>query len=357
MTTRKTFVQLWILSFLLFSACSGPAPVATSIPKVDHVEGVGEIVSASPATVFPQKIHISQDAIWYWFEECNCVVKFDPKRGKEIASIPIGDGKAGPYGNPKDMAVDGNVIWVTDAGHSAAVRIDPANNQTAEQIPLEVTNASGKTEQIQPFGLALDGKTLWISDFDKNYVLRVDTETKKVVALITDIQNPEGIAVNSYGVWVVEHRAGNIVHIDPATNTIAAKVLIPTPEPATPNGRCGMCIDYVIATEDAVWVPLNLGNGVAHIDPDTNQVTAVLPLDFSPRTLAVTDTTVWAAGGLLGPSCGSAPGGVVRIELQTNKIVGVIPIPCAVSVGIHQGNVWVGSGTPNSAQLTVIKPD
>ncbi len=359
MTTRKNFIQLSILSFLLFSACSttvGTDSAATLMPKTNYVEGVGRISSAVPTTVLPQKIHISQDAIWYWFEECGCVVKFDPKSGKEVTTIEIGDGKAGPYGNPKDMAIEGNVIWVTDAGHSAVVRIDPATNQTAEQIPLEVTNAAGKTEQIQPFGLALDGKTLWISDFDKNYVLRVDTEAKKVVALISDIQNPEGIAVNSKGVWVVEHRAGKIVRIDPATNTITATILIPTPEKATLNARCGMCIDYVVATENIIWVPLNLGNSVARIDPDTNKVSAVIPLDFSSRTLVVTENAVWVAGGLA-RICANAPGGIARIDLQTNTVVGVIPISCAASVGIYQGDVWVGSGLPGDSMMTQVKPD
>ncbi len=229
-----------IFVFLLLSACSEPVPTAasqaTSIPKMDHVEGVGRILSSAPTTVFPQNIHVSQDAISYWFEECSCAVKFDPKSGKEVASIEIGQGKAGLYGNPKDMAVDGTVVWVTDAGHSAVVRIDPATNQIAEQIPLEFTDAAGKTEQIQPFGLALDGKTLWVSDFDQNLVVRVDTETKKITAAIPDINNPEGITANSHGVWIVEHCSSKIVHIDPDTNKITATISIPTPEPATSMG-------------------------------------------------------------------------------------------------------------------------
>jgi virginiamycin B lyase len=284
------------------------------------------------------------------------VVKFDPKSGKEVASIQIGDGKAGSYGNPKDMAVHGNVIWVTDAGHFAVVRIDPAANQIAEQIPLEVTNAAGQSEQIQPFDLALDGKTLWISDFDQNLVIRVDTEAKKILAVIPEIKSPEGIAANSKGVWVVEHRAGNTVRIDPASNTIIASILIPTPEKATLNSRCGMCIDYVVATENAIWVPLNLGNGVARIDPDTNKVSAVIPLDFSSRTLAVTENAVWVAGGLA-RTCANAPGGIARIDLKTNTVVGAISIPCAASVGIYQGDVWVGSGLPGDAVITQVKPD
>ena len=324
---------------------------------MDNVQGVGRILSSTPTTVFPQKIHVSQGAIWYWFEECGCVVKFDPKISKEVASIPIGDGRSGPYGNPKDMAVDKDAVWVTDAGHSAVLRIDSETNEVAEQISLEVTNTAGKTEQVSPFGLALDGKTLWVSDFDKNYVIRVDTETKQVVALIYDIRNPEGISVNSDGVWVVEHRSGNIVRIDPATNTITAKISIPAPKQATTNGRCGMCIDYVVATEDAVWVPLNLGNGVARIDPNSNQISAMVALDFSPRNLVVTDNAVWAAGGPASPNCGSVPGGVVRIDPQANKLIGTISIPCAASVGIYEGNLWIGSGFPGASALTQIKPD
>jgi streptogramin lyase len=190
MNTRNLLVSILMLVCVLLSACTPAAPTRTPQRGLGAKE-IGQIVSSTPSTVFPQKIHVSQDAIWYWFEECGCVMRFDPKSGKEVASIKVGDGKAGPYGNPKDMAIEGNVIWVTDAGHFAVVRINPATNQPAEQIPLEVTNAAGKTEQIQPFGLALDGKTLLVSDFDKNLVVRVDTETKKIIALIADIKNPE----------------------------------------------------------------------------------------------------------------------------------------------------------------------
>jgi DNA-binding beta-propeller fold protein YncE len=360
MITKKMLILKLIFLFLLLSACSGRIPAtdsqATSIPKVDYVQGVGRILSSTPTTVFPQKIHVSQDAIWYWFEECSCVVRLDPKTGKEIASIKIGDGKAGPYGNPKDMAVDGNMIWVTDAGHSAVARIDPNTNQIAEEIPLEFSNVAGKTQQIQPFGLALDGKTLWASDFDQNLVVRVDTETKKIIAVIPDIKNPEGIAANFNGIWIVEHRSDKIARIDPATNTITATVPIPTPENATPNGRCGMCMDYVVATEDAVWVPLNLGNGVARIDPNTNEVSAVISLDFSPRTLAVAENSVWTAGGFA-RICASAPGGIARIDVQTNTVVGTISVPCAASVGVFQGAIWVGSGLPGDSMMTQVKPD
>jgi DNA-binding beta-propeller fold protein YncE len=361
MITRKIFLTKLIFVFLLLAACSGPIPAtdsqATTLPKMDYVQGVGRILSSTPTTVFPQKIHVSQDTIWYWFEECSCVVRLDPKSGKEVASIKIGDGKAGTYGNPKDMAVDGNTIWVTDAGHSAVARIDPNTNQIAEEIPLQFTNATGKTQKIQPFGLALDGRTLWVSDFDQNLVVRVDTETKNILAVIPEINNPEGIAVNSKGVWVVEHRSDKLIRIDSATNTITAVVSISTPEKATPNARCGMCIDYVVATESATWVPLNLGNAVARIDSDTNKVSAFIPLDFSPRTLAVTENAVWAAGGLASPKCGTTPGGIARIDLQTNTLVGAITIPCAASVGIYQGNIWIGSGFPGTSTLTQIKPD
>ncbi len=357
-----------ISMFILLAAC---APTATSTPTAiltptltptetaspQITPDVGEIVSSVQASIFPQRIHVGQGALWYWFEDCACVIRFDPVSGKEVASIKIGDGKAGTYGNPKDMAVDGKAVWVTDAGHHAVVRIDSDTNQIAEQIPLEFTDAVGKIEQVIPFGLAIDGTTLWVSDFDQNVVVRVDTETKKIIAVIPNIPNPEGIAVSSGAVWVVEHRVGAIARIDPATNTVVATITIPAP--AGLGGKCGMCIDYVIATEDAVWVPLDRGMGVARIDPRSNEVSAVIPLEFQTRNIAVSDNAIWVAGSLV-ESCAHSPGGIARIDPQTNTVVETLSIPCAFSVGVYQGDVWVGAGDPIVADspksMTQIKP-
>jgi YVTN family beta-propeller protein len=373
----KTYGSLLYTSIgvcLLLAACASPAPTEIPAPTSTQVsvppqspteipqqatnapKEIGQIISSTVSTVFPEKIHVSRDSLWYWFEDCGCVIRFDPASRTEIASIKIGEGMAGPYGNPKDMAIDGNTIWVTDAGHSAVVRIDPATNQIAKQIVLEATNAAGKTEQIQPFGLALDGKTLWVSDFDKNYVVRIDSETKKVVAIIPNVRYPEGIAVNSNGVWVVEHRTDSIVRIDPASNKVIATISIQTPKNAAVNGKCGMCLDSVVATGDAVWVPLDRGNAVARIDPGTNQVSAMIPLEFSPRSLVIGDHAVWAAGGLPSPDCGSAPGGLASIKPKTNKLIGTVSIPCATSVGIYQDYIWVGSGYPGNSSITTVKP-
>lgn len=381
MKTRKLLLYTSIVVCLFLAACASPvptstqvsvterpAPTSTQVPvstqapteapqqATDAPKEIGQIVSSTLSTVFAEKIQMGEDSLWYWFEECGCVVRFDLASGKEIATIQIGEGAAGPYGNPKDMAVTGNAVWVTDAGHSAAVRIDPATNQIADQIPLEVTNAAGKTEQIQPFGLALDGATLWVSDFDKNYVVRVDTETKKVVALIPDVRNPEGIAVNSSGVWVIEHRTDSIVRIDPASNKVTATISIQAPKNAVVNGKCGMCLDSVVATGDAVWVPLDRGNGVARIDPATNQVNAIIPLEFSPRSIAISDHTIWAAGGLPSPDCGNAPGGLAGINPQTNELIGTISIPCAASLGMYQDYIWVGAGFPGNSSIVKVKP-
>ena len=374
MNTRKLLASVLTLVSVLLSACAPVAtakpPSPTAIPTTaptavtetksstpDYVEGVGRIISMIPASAALQKIHVGQDVLWFWEEECYCVVHFDEVSGKEIASLNVVKGTPGRYGNPKDMAVDGKMVWATDAGHQAVVRIDPDTNQIVEQIPLKFTDASGNTVKISPMGLALDGTTLWVSDFDKNYVVRLDIESKEIVAVISDVINPEGIAVSPGAVWVVEHRSNQIVRIDPSTNKIIELILIPTPENVFANGSCRMCIDYVVATKDSVWVPLDRGMGVARIDPVTNQVIAVIPLEFMARNVAVGDNAIWVAGSPIS-GCMSNLGGVARIDPQTNTVVGMISIPCAFSVAVAHGFIWVGTGNlGGSPSITQIKPD
>jgi streptogramin lyase len=359
MKNHTLLISVLLVLCGLLSACapSNPAsnPNQTDGPQNDYVEGVGNILSSISTTVFPQSIHSGENALWYWFEECRCVVKFDIATGAEVATIKLADGKAGSYGNPKDAVVGEDAIWTTDTAGFGVIRIDPNSNRVTEQIPLEFEDAAGKIKKVQPFGLALEGTSLWISDFDGNFVVRLNVETKKIDAVINDIPSPEGIAVSPGSIWVVEHRSNQIVRIDSASNQVAATISFPGV--SAPGGKCGMCINHLSATDDAIWIPLNRGNGVARIDPKTNKVVAVIPLDAPVHDLVIGDTAIWAVGSSLGPACKS-DGFLARINLQTNTLVGKLSIPCAFSVAIHEGDVWVGAGIPMQSQfLTLVKPD
>jgi DNA-binding beta-propeller fold protein YncE len=325
--------------------------------SVDYVPGVGRVVSSVPLDTFPQSLHAGQEAIWYWFEECGCIVKLDPTNATS-SKLQIGNGKSGPYGNPKDLTLDTHIVWVTDAGNFSVVGFDRETQEIIKEIPLSLVTQEG-TKRFRPFGLATDGKDLWVSDFDGNTVIRVDLETGKIIAEISNISHPAGIAISPEAIWVVEHRSGNIVRIDPATNTIVEKISINVQANPTWSPACGMCINHVVVGQNAIWVPLNRGRGVAQIDPQTNKVKAIISINDMPvHQLAISENAIWAVGSSVGEDCELNPSGLVKIDPQTNTIVGTLPIPCAYSIAVYENKIWVGFGFPGAqGQLIQIEPD
>lgn len=337
------------------NAQSTVAPLQTAAPTdaPSYVAGVGRIISSAPTSMKLQKLHTGTDALWYWTED-GSLGRADPASGKEVATLNFENARNTMYGNPKDMAVDGKTVWVTDAGANAVARMDPITNQIVGRIALD--KVKGVPYQVAPMGLALDGNTLWVSDFEQSVVLKVDTLTKKVVATIDNVKSPEGIAVSPGAVWVVQHLSNSIVRIDPTTNKIVATIDLP----GLKESICGMCIDYVVASPDAIWVPLDRGKGVARIDPKTNQVVATIPLGMDIRSIAIGDGAIWAAGSFVegSPVCDTNYfGGLVRISPATNAEVGRLSIPCAFSVAVANGDVWVGTTFASNNKLYRIKPD
>lgn len=338
------------------SAPTSPAIVAASPTPTDissYATRVGRIISSSPTTVKLQGLNVGTNALWYWSRD-GWLARADPASGREVAAFHFDDVQMTRYGNPHDMAVDGKTVWVTDAGQHAVARIDPNTNQIVERISLE--KIAGVPNAVSPMALALDGNTIWVSDFDQNLVLRVDTGSKQVLAIIDHVKDPAGIAISPDGVWVVQHRSNSIVRIDPTTNKIVATVELPGPK----GGICGMCLGFLATSQDAIWVPLYDGKGVARVDPKTNQVVAIIPLEMVIANVAIGDGAIWAVGNLLaGPNCFLEIAGVLaRIDPVTNTVVGTLTIPCAHSVAVVNGEVWVGTwGNFKTGTLYRIKPD
>jgi streptogramin lyase len=345
----------------MISACAASItkkPSDAILPDTDYVPGVGRIISFIPTSVFPQKIYGGMGSIWYWFEECNCIVQLDPIEQREINTIGIGNGMVGPYGNPKDLILGDQVIWVTDTGNNSILGMDGKTQEIIKRFPLEIPGTGGNLERYQPFGFAVSETDIWVSDFDNNAILRVDLETGVIVTKIPEIRHPAGLVIGHDSVWVVEHRAGRVIRIDPITNTILAT--IPINVQATPawSPACGMCLYHVVIGPDAVWIPLNRGRGIARIDPQTNAVTEIISLDMPVHQLAIGKDSIWAVGSSVGTECVADPSALTRIDLSTGEITGIFPIPCAFSVTVFEGDIFVGHGIPYEfTQVLRLHPD
>jgi virginiamycin B lyase len=96
--------------------------------------------------------------------------------------------------------------------------------------------------------------------------------------------------------------------------------------------------DWMVVTEDAVWVTSSNVNHVVRLDPATNQAGAIVTIAKPCSGLAAGFGSIWV------PSCGRH--NLVRVDPQTGKIQTEIPAGPADSEGgmtVGAGSVWIAT--------------
>lgn len=324
-----------------------PTPVPPTPVPVTFVEGVGRIVTTLPIDTTPWGMVSSANALWVWNDNAGRVSRYDLSSNQLITEIKIGDPKQSYSGLPGQIVSDGKSIWTGD--EHAVSRIEPETNTIVDKIPLDNTQFPGVNHRISVTALALDGQTLWVSDFQNNIVLRVDLQTKKVIAVVTGLRSPGGIAVTPGAVWVAQVRSNSIVRIDPATNSVAATVQFP-----------GFNSLFTVKADGkTLWVPLGQGQALARVDANTNEIIAIIPFEHNVHGITLTDDAAWivTSESFLQAACLHLPAEVVRIDRNTNSVVGSIPVQCAGGLTTVNGDVWVGVFPMSPNMLVQIHPE
>ena len=100
----------------------------------------------------------------------------------------------------------------------------------------------------------------------------------------------------------------------------------------------GKTADWVLPTDDAVWVGSTGPFAVHRIDPKTNRETAKVALPGEPCAgMAAGFGSVWV------PLC-AKPSALARVDMKTNRLTAVYPIGPAAAEGgiaIGGGSVWM----------------
>jgi YVTN family beta-propeller protein len=115
--------------------------------------------------------------------------------------------------------------------------------------------------------------------------------------------------------------------------------------------KVGGTADWVLATDDAVWVATTKPNTVQRIDPATNKVVSRVSLPGEACSgLAIGFGSLWV------PLCSEKPS-IVRIDTDKNKISRTLPVGPAGPEGgitISEDSVWIV--TDSKGTLTRINP-
>jgi len=276
-----------------------------------------------------------------------------PPAGRVIATVP-----APSWGG---IAVGGGAVWVSNTTRHTVTRVDPQTNAVAATIAI----GDPSIDLLHgPTFLAFGHGTLWVLDgrFTCSCVHRVDPTTNRVVTTIplgvpTQARlAPLGIAATADAVWVTNRWGselagdGSVIRIDPQTNEIVAIIgLGSSPETGGPTG--------IAAVSSAIWVGVPSTKSVVRIDPASNSVVATVSGFFcADGQLAADGSTVWVA------DCNT----VRRIDTQSNAITKTIPIPGATGSGVRGislelGSVWVQAGPliridPSSGAVAGVLP-
>jgi streptogramin lyase len=159
-------------------------------------------------------------------------------------------------------------------------------------------------------------------------LMRIDPATNAVVARIAGPDAYSGsVLVADGSVWYSSYGRSVVVRVDPATNQIAAVI----PVDPGPEG--------LAANAGTIWVASHYGWTVDRIDTATNAVTARIPVAphqdcCGPQGIATAPGAIWVAIPALGK--------VARIDPSTNAVVALIPANGACGeVAADSAAAWV----------------
>ena len=308
-------------------------------------DSTGQHISYTGVGTTPGNIVFGEGSVWVLNTDDRTITRINPATGRVVKTFAIS-------GEPTDLAVGSNAIWVASGGAgnglvesraaSAVVsRVDPVSAEVTRTFHLPgPPGAQDLSQTLGVSGLAIGRGAVWAVDSDGS-ISRITDGTGPLARI--KVAGATAIAVGDAGVWFLTTVANSpaVARIDPRTNTVTQVIPVPTsslvgiavgagyvwatdpydgvvwriapgPKPVARTVALGLGVAQIAFGDNAVWVA-NLANGtVSRIDPRTDDVTATRGLDGTPQGLAVHNGSVWVsvAGGTTGealPAVNCAP--------------------------------------------------
>lgn len=212
------------------------------------------------------------------------------------------------------LAVDGDTVWTTNDGR------------------VEQWSRDGLIESVaipRPCGTMaiLDG-ALWVANCTDANLYRVGIETGEVETVMeTGLANPRGetnVVAGAGSVWVPSDAEGTVARIDPASDTVTARVDV---VPGT---------FFLAFGEGALWAVSSDESLLQRIDPETNAVTGTADLGEQPGFLVAGEGAVWVQE--------QGDGTVARVDPETLEVTGRAEVGETLLYGdidVGEGKVWL----------------
>ncbi|MFA7595203.1 MAG: YncE family protein [Novosphingobium sp.] len=212
------------------------------------------------------------------------------------------------------LAVDGESVWVTNAGR------------------VERWSRQGKISAVRmskPCGaMAILEGSLWVADCKKKALVRIDTaKAKKTATVATGLASPGelNVVAGAGSVWVAsDHKAGKVSRVDPASNKVIATITV---SPGT---------WYLAFGFGSVWAVSSESGTIQKIDPATDTAVKTTALGKEPAFLTAGEGAVWVQE--------QGDGTVARIDPDSGEITGRVKVGEVLKYGdidTGAGMVWL----------------
>jgi streptogramin lyase len=186
-----------------------------------------------------------------------------------------------------------------------------------------------------PMGAVAANGAIWVAEHNAGTVARIDPGTNKVAGrVVIPSGQPARFAAGAEGLWHLPYSDNSLQELDPATNRVSAQI--------TDLGEPGEnCCDPSVGA-GSVWVTKGI-DGIYRVDATTHRIIAHVPIDH-----------FFGSAFAFGSLWGITGGDVFRLDPATNSIGVRIPVPGLArlnlssddspAIGVAAGAVWVGVG-------------
>jgi hypothetical protein len=146
-----------------------------------------------------------------------------------LAFLPIVSAKSNvvlsfnsPGPDPRDLAWDGEFLWIADSKNCLIYQIDPSNRKVIKAI-----DAPGD----KPIGLAWDGEFLWNADYVTGKIYQIDPSNGEIITTIDSPSHSEGLAWDGEYLWVSVEDSGKIYQLDKSDGAVISSFDSPGSHP------------------------------------------------------------------------------------------------------------------------------
>ena len=150
-------------------------------------------------------------SLWIVNHRSWAVTRFDPRKSKGTATIPVRIGREGTFAGPEEVAAGLGAVWVSHPVQDLVTRIDPRTNRVVARVRFP--------RNAEPNRLVVGAGSLWA--VGPKQIFRIDPRTNRIADAVRIGRHPDGdyrglrsIAVSGQTLWVTDGDADTVDRIE-----------------------------------------------------------------------------------------------------------------------------------------------